>query len=164
MNEIRTHGQSKRYYHTQLGINGRMDTMQAAVLLEKLVIFKEEIQLRQVVAKRYQQLLPDHIKKPFIKEHNLSVFAQYTIETSQRDILQENMQKRGIPTAVHYPLGLHEQPIIKQLYPSTQRFPHTEQAAHRVVSLPMHPYLTLEDQQKIATALEEVFCDADMMV
>lgn len=161
MNEIRTHGQSKRYYHTQLGINGRMDTMQAAVLLEKLAIFPEEIQLRQDVAHRYEQLLPQSIKKPFVKAHNLSVFAQYTIETSQRDVLQQTLQQQGIPTAVHYPLGLHQQPIMKELYPSAHRFLHTEAAARRVVSLPMHPYLKLEDQKKIADVLHEVFCDAE---
>ena len=159
MNEIRTHGQSKRYHHTSLGINGRFDTLQAAVLLEKLEIFPEEIQLRAQVAERYQQLLPSGIKKPTIRHHNTSVFAQYTIETSQREILQEALQKKGIPTAVHYPLGLHEQPIFKALYPSEQSFPKTELAARCVVSLPMHPYLTMEEQQKICDALQEVLSE-----
>lgn len=158
MNEIRTHGQSKRYYHTQLGINGRMDTMQAAVLLEKLAIFPEEIQLRQEVAQRYQQLLPKDIKKPFIQPHNVSVYAQYTIETPERDALQQALLQKGIPTAVHYPLGLHEQPIMQKLYQNLGQFPNTEHAARQVVSLPMHPYLSFEDQQKIANALDEVFC------
>lgn len=156
MNEIRTHGQSKRYYHTSLGINGRFDTIQAAILLEKLVIFPEEIQLRAEVAARYQQLLPADVRKPIIRHHNTSVFAQYTIEMPLRDAAQEALQKRGIPTAVHYPLGLHEQPIFKDLYPSKQAFPKTESAARRVISLPMHPYLTLEEQQKVCKALQEV--------
>ncbi len=159
MNEIRTHGQSKRYYHTRLGINGRMDTIQAAILLEKMVIFPEEIQLRQQVATRYLQLLPTGVRKPIIRSHNTSVFAQYTIETSFRDMTQEALQKRGIPTAVHYPVGLHEQPIFKELYPGTQAFPKTETAARRVMSLPMHPYLTLSQQQEICKALEEVLSE-----
>lgn len=156
MSEIRTHGQSKRYYHSRLGINGRLDTLQAAFLLEKLAIFPEEVQLRQQVAARYQQLLPAKVKKPSIKQHNTSVFAQYTIEVSNRDIVQQELQKQGIPTAVHYPLGLHEQPIIKALYPMVQRFPNTDDAAARVMSLPMHPYLNAEDQEKICGALQQV--------
>ena len=158
MNEIRTHGQSKRYHHTRLGINGRMDTLQAAVLLEKLAIFPEEISLRQLVADRYQQWLPDSVKKPVIKPHNTSVFAQYTIEVSDRDALQQALKQKGIPTAVHYPQGLHEQPIFKALYPEKQSFPHTEYAAGRVMSLPMHPYLTVDDQRTICKGLREVLC------
>jgi len=161
MNEIRTHGQSQRYYHTRLGINGRMDTMQAAVLLEKLVIFPEEVKLRQQVADRYLKLLPVHIKKPLINDHNMSVFAQYTIETSDRDEVQKALQSRGIPTAVHYPLGLHDQPIFKELYPDNLRFPNTENAARRVMSLPMHPYLTLDQQEQIVDALQDVLSDVN---
>ena len=156
MNEIRTHGQSKRYYHTRLGINGRLDTLQAAFLLEKMAIFPEEIQLRQQVASRYQNMLPAEVKKPIIKAQNTSVFAQYTIELSDRDVAQEELQKKGIPTAVHYPLGLHEQPVFKELYPSTQTFPITENVARRVISLPMHPYLTIGEQQEICKALQGV--------
>ncbi|AHE67653.1 DegT/DnrJ/EryC1/StrS family aminotransferase [Legionella oakridgensis] len=156
MNEIRTHGQSKRYYHTRLGINGRLDTIQAAILLEKLEIFPEEIQLRQKVAQQYQRLLPTAIKKPLTKSHNLSVYAQYTVEVANRDQVQQALHEKGIPTAVHYPLGLHEQPIFKELYPEKQSFPNTEAAARRVMSIPMHPYLTLEDQKQICEALQEV--------
>ena len=156
MNEIRTHGQSKRYYHTSLGINGRLDTLQAAFLLEKLVIFPEEVQLRQQVADRYQKLLPAGVRKPSIKEHNTSVYAQYTIEVPDRQMVQQELQKQGIPTAVHYPFGLHEQPIFKELYPDVQTFPNTERAAHRVMSLPMHPYLTVLEQEKICNALQEL--------
>jgi len=156
MNEIRTHGQSKRYYHTRLGINGRMDTLQAAILLEKLAIFPEEVELRQVVAQGYEELLPSNVKKPTVKSFNTSVFAQYTIEVSNRENVQQELQARGIPTAVHYPLGLHMQPIFQKMYPGVQHFPHTENAARRVMSLPMHPYLSNEDQQTICQALREV--------
>lgn len=157
MNEIRTHGQSKRYYHTRLGINGRFDTIQAAVLLEKLVIFPEEVQSRQQVANRYQNLLPANVRKPIIRPNNISVFAQYTIEVSERNRVQQALQEKGIPTAVHYPLGLHQQPIFKELYPSADTFVNTESAASRVISLPMHPYLTVGEQQEICKALKEVF-------
>lgn len=156
MAEIRIHGQSARYCHTSLGINGRMDTMQAAFLLEKLKLFEEEIQLRQVVANRYQALLPATVKRQTIKSHNLSVYAQYTIEVNNRDKVQKILSDKGIPTAVHYPVGLHEQPIFKQLYPGEQRFQYSESAAARVMSIPMHPYLTSEDQQQIVGALDAV--------
>ena len=156
MNEIRLHGQSKRYHHTRLGINGRFDTIQAGFLLEKLTIFPEEIQLRQQVADRYQELLATAFRLPVIKPHNTSVFAQYTLNVEDRDQVQKALQEQGIPTAVHYPLGLHEQPIFKTMFPGEQHFPNTERAARRVLSIPMHPYLIREDQEKIAHALSEV--------
>jgi len=156
MNEIRTHGQSKRYYHTRLGINGRMDTLQAAVLLEKLAIFSEEVELRQAAAARYDALLPPIVKKPTILSGNMSVYAQYTIAVEDRDSVQQQLQAKGIPTAIHYPLGLHEQPILKELYPDALSFPKTERAARQVLSLPMHPYLTLSEQQAICIALDQV--------
>jgi UDP-2-acetamido-2-deoxy-ribo-hexuluronate aminotransferase len=155
MAEIRVHGQSKRYYHTSLGINGRLDTIQAAILIEKMAIFPDEIEARQVVAKRYAELLPAHIRTPVVAEDNLCVFAQYTIEVEHREQLQAALQSRGIPTAVHYPLGLHEQPIFKQLYPEDKSYPKTERAARQVMSLPMHPYLTLVEQQKVCQIVVE---------
>jgi UDP-2-acetamido-2-deoxy-ribo-hexuluronate aminotransferase len=155
LREIRNHGQSKRYYHTSLGLNGRMDTLQAAILLEKLGIFNEEVELRQQVAMRYNELLPDSIKRTLIKSERLSVYAQYTIEVSQREQVQQALTQAGIPTAIHYPVGLHHQPVIKEMYPSSQSFPLAERAANRVMSLPMHPYLKLEEQQKICAVLIE---------
>jgi UDP-2-acetamido-2-deoxy-ribo-hexuluronate aminotransferase len=156
MKEIRTHGQSKRYYHPRLGINGRMDSIQAAILLEKLAIFPEEIELRQQIGKRYVSLLPDNIKRQSILDHNTSVFAQYTIEVPDRAAVQEALAAKGIPTAVHYPVGLHEQPIFKGLYTDKQTFTHTEKAANQVMSLPMHPYLLESDQRLICSAIKEV--------
>lgn len=156
MNEIRTHGQSKRYFHTRLGINGRMDTMQAAVLLEKMSIFVEEIEMRQKVAEYYQSLLLDTVRKQKIKSYNKSVYAQYTIEVPEREAIQHVLQTHGIPTAVHYPLGLHQQPIYKQLFREDETFPHTEHAARTVMSLPMHPYLQKADQEKIVGTLNKV--------
>lgn len=156
INEIRNHGQETRYFHTRLGINGRFDTLQAAILLEKLALFPEEVQLRQQVVQRYEQMLPSVIKRPLVKEGNMSVFAQYTIEVSERAKVQDELKKRGIPTAVHYPLGLHEQPIFKALYPSAQSFPKTEYASRHVMSLPMHPYLSAADQETICEAVSDV--------
>lgn len=154
MGEVRVHGQAQRYHHTSLGINGRLDTLQAAILLEKLVIFPDEVERRYEVAERYQRLLPSNIKKPTIAPHNTSVYAQYTIEVNDREALQAALHEEGIPTAVHYPSGVHEQPIFKTLYPGALRFPKTEYAARHVMSLPMHPYLTLKDQEKICGAVE----------
>lgn len=160
MNEIRIHGQSKRYYHTSLGINGRLDTLQAAILLEKMVIFPEEVTLRHEVAARYKALLPAHVKVPVVESHNTSVYAQYTIEVNDRDALQKALQEKGIPTAVHYPVGIHEQPIIKTLYPRDEHFPISEHAARHVLSLPMHPYLTVDDQARVCDALKDCLVTA----
>lgn len=153
--EIRIHGQGRRYHHTSLGINGRLDTIQAAILLEKLVIFPEEIELRQEVAKRYERLLPSEIRKPKIQPENTSVYAQYTIEVDDRDAMQSYLQSKGIPTAVHYPSGVHEQPVFKSLFSDRTSFPITERAAKRVMSLPMHPYLTLSEQERICSSVME---------
>lgn len=156
MKEIRIHGQSRRYYHTSLGINGRLDTLQAGILLEKLKIFPEEIELRQEVAARYQQLLPASIRKPITLPYNLNVFAQYTIEVDDRESVQKSLLAEGIPTAVHYPVGLHEQPIFEKLYGKTGSYPRAEGATKRVLSLPMHPYLTMKEQQKVSDAVAKI--------
>jgi len=158
INEIRLHGQSKRYYHTRVGVNGRFDTIQAAVLLEKLALFEEEVALRQTVAQRYQQLLPSHIPVQVIRPHNQSVFAQYTLAVENRDTVQASLQQLGIPTAVHYPLGLHQQPVFEALFEKVT-FPVTEHAARTVISIPMHPYLTLAEQEKIVAAMVEATAD-----
>ena len=157
MRAIRVHGQSKRYYHSCLGINGRLDTLQAAILLEKLAIFPEECERRQVIAQRYQTLLPEGLQKPVIKCENTSVFAQYTLGVPHREEVQAALEERGIPTAVHYPLGLHDQPIFQEMFPGPHSFPNTEMAAKCVMSLPMHPYLTVEDQDRVIYALNEIF-------
>lgn len=159
MAEIRNHGQSKRYIHTRLGINGRLDTLQAAVLLEKMQLFPVELVMRAKVAQRYAERLPKEVVKPFIAPHNTSVFAQYTIQVPNRDRLQHILQEQGIPTAVHYPIGLHRQAYMQNLYPDQSAYPHTDYAAQVVMSLPMHPYLTEEDQDKICDVLCTVLVD-----
>ncbi|MDF1645499.1 MAG: DegT/DnrJ/EryC1/StrS family aminotransferase [Legionellaceae bacterium] len=156
MRSIRVHGQAKRYEHTRLGINGRLDTIQAAILLEKLALFPDEIEQRQAVAARYTAGLSHIAQTPMIEAHNTSVFAQYTIEVSDRKSVQAGLQALDIPTAVHYPLALHEQPVFKQFYAEPQTFSNAENAACRVLSLPMHPYLTEVDQNKVIDALQKV--------
>lgn len=159
MEEIRNHGQSKRYVHTRLGINGRLDTLQAAVLLEKLQLFSAEIEMRANVAQRYAERLPQDVVKPYVAPHNTSVFAQYTIQVPNRDSVQKALHEQGIPTAVHYPIGLHRQAILQELYPDPALYPHTDHAAQFVLSLPMHPYLTEQDQDKICDVLRAVLVD-----
>ncbi len=152
--EIRIHGQNERYCHRRIGINGRMDTIQAAILLEKMKLFPQEIQLRQQVAGRYEQLLKGIVKTPTILPGNTSIYAQYTIEVPHRELFQKQMQALGIPTAVHYPICMHEQQALAYLGYQKGDFPLAEQASRQVVSLPMHPYMTLEEQQRVAEAVK----------
>jgi len=156
MKSIRIHGQAERYQHTSFGINGRLDTIQAAILLEKLTLFSNEMKLRQQVAARYAAGLSDFVRTPRIKANHTSVFAQYTIEVSNRAEVQRALQERGIPTAVHYPVPLHKQPVFQAFFSEKLSFPHAEDAAVRVLSLPMHPYLTEADQNQVMSALQEV--------
>ncbi|RUR19693.1 DegT/DnrJ/EryC1/StrS family aminotransferase [Legionella sp. km535] len=153
--EIRIHGQNARYCHSRVGINGRMDTIQAAVLIEKMKIFPDEIILRQKVAQRYNELLEPLVRTPFIKSHNTSVYAQYTIEVDNRDEFQKSMQASGIPTAVHYPVAMHHQKALSYLNYRTGDFPFAELASNRVISLPMHPYLQIEEQIIVVTAVKK---------
>lgn len=154
LKSIRVHGQAARYQHTKIGINGRMDTLQAAILIEKLKIFPEEVELRKTVAERYNQLLAGTCKTPTTVTRQTSVFAQYTVEVDNRSEVQEAMKEQGIPTAVHYPISMHMQPALAHLGYKQGDFPISESASERVMSLPMHPYLTLEEQQKVVQALK----------
>ncbi len=156
MQSIRVHGQAKRYEHTRFGINGRLDTIQAAILLEKFALFPDEIEKRQAVAEKYAEGLSGFVRTPIIESCNTSVFAQYTIEVSNRETVRDALQKHDVPTAVHYPMALHKQPVFKAFYSDDLTFPHAENAANHVLSLPMHPYLTDSDQNKIIGALQEV--------
>ncbi len=153
MREIRVHGQDRRYHHARLGINGRLDTLQAAILLAKLEIFPDEVERRQRVGERYSELLRDIVRTPFIERHNTCVYAQYTVEVEQRERIREGLQAAGIPTAVHYPLPLNAQPALSRHGISQAVLPNTEYAAARVVSLPMHPYLEEAEQDAVVAAL-----------
>ncbi|OGO95745.1 MAG: aminotransferase DegT [Coxiella sp. RIFCSPHIGHO2_12_FULL_44_14] len=143
MRSIRNHGQEGRYHHTRLGINARLDTLQAAVLLAKLEIFKEEVEHRQIIAQWYNENLDGHVIIPYIEPHNVSTYAQYTIQLDERDAVQTALQTKGIPTAIHYPKLLNQQPALHPAY-STTIYPVAELATERVLSLPFHPYLTKE--------------------
>lgn len=155
MLEIRIHGQNARYCHSRIGINGRMDTIQAAILLEKLKLFPDEIILRQRVAKRYDELLAGITQTPFVHPDNTSIYAQYTIQVTDRTVIQNELQKANIPTAVHYPIAMHQQLALSHLQHKTGSFPLSEQASQQVISLPMHPYLQQDDQEKVVSAIKQ---------
>ena len=152
MGQVARHGQDRRYHHVRVGVNSRLDTLQAAILLCKLEIFTEEIALRNQVAGQYSQLLNDVgiSTTPFIDEHNLSVWAQYTIQVDKRAELQESLKAVGIPTAVYYPIPLNKQPAVAD---NTAAMLEGDALAGRVISLPMHPYMTGYDIDKVVKAL-----------
>lgn len=141
LKSLRNHGQKQRYHHELIGVNSRLDTLQAAILLAKLECFEQEIEGRQKVAARYHHYLAPHVKVPFIENHNKSVYAQYTIAVNDRSHVKKILEENGIPTAVHYPVPLHKQPALAKLAGSSSHFPISERAAEQVLSLPMHPYL-----------------------
>ncbi len=153
MSQVRNHGQERRYHHVRLGINGRFDTIQAAVLLAKLEVFDAELAARTRVAARYAKQLEGIVSTPAIAPGNTSVYAQYTIEVEDRDHVQRELQQQGIPTAVHYPVPAHLQPAFASTAGGMGSFPRAEAAAGRVISLPMHPYLGEEDQDRVCDAL-----------
>ncbi len=155
MRAIRTHGGVKRHYHDFLGMNGRFDTIQAAVLLGKLPHFEEEVKLRDRVGRFYNEALKGLCTVPVTATGNTHVYAQYTIRVKHRDAFMEAMKKRGVPTAVYYPVGLHMQPVFAHLGHRNGDFPVTERACGEVVSLPMHPFLTEDIQNKIVAAVKE---------
>lgn len=149
--QIARHGQDRRYHHIRIGVNSRLDTLQAAILLPKLDILDKEIQLRQQVAEQYNTLLKQVgiETTPFVEGHNLSAYAQYTIRVKNRDTVQAKLKEAGIPTAVHYPMPLNKQPALK----SDVVLPVGDLVAEEVMSLPMHPYMEKADLEKIANAL-----------
>ena len=162
MREIRLHGQDRRYHHPRLGLTGRLDSIQAAVLLAKMEIFEDEVAARIRLGARYTELLreafhgaPHAIRTPHVEPSNTSVYAQYTIEVDDREIFETRMKGLGVPTAVHYPLPLHLQPVFEHLGQREGRFPVSEAAARRVISLPMHPYLTEADQAQVVKAVRQ---------
>lgn len=155
ISQIRLHGQDKRYSHAVIGMNSRMDTLQAAILLEKLEIFEDELHKRDEVASRYIKQIGNGIRTPKIRDYNTSAWAQFTIEVDARENFCNALKERGIPTAIHYPRGLHQQSAITKLGLKTQPMPVTEKVANRVVSLPMHPYLEASEQDAIVSSLVE---------
>lgn len=154
MKAIRTHGGLKRHHHPYLGMNGRFDTIQAAVLLAKFPHFDWEVEQRGRIGARYTELLRGSCVVPEIAPGNTHVYAQYTIRVPQRDKLGEKLKAEGIPSAVYYPKCLHEQPVFANSNSRYGDFPHAEKAALEVISLPMHPYLAEADQDRIVEAVK----------
>ena len=154
MKIIHKHGQDRRYHHIRMGLNSRLDTLQAAVLLAKLEIFDEEVKRREEVGKRYTELLQGipGVTPPYIADGNTSVYAQYTIRTKEREKLRENLEKAGVPTAVHYPIPLNMQPMFDYLPQEKGSVPVAERAAEEVLSLPMSAWVSPEDMNKVVAS------------
>lgn len=151
--EIRVHGQSKRYVHTRVGVGGRMDTLQCAVVLGKLERFEWEVQQRLAIGARYNALLDEAgVTRIQQKPGRTSVFAQYTVLVDERERVQAAMKDSGVPTAVHYPVPLNEQPAYKHLSPARPT-PVAAELARRVMSLPMSPDLDEESCRRIVQEL-----------
>ena len=151
MRQIARHGQDRRYHHVRVGVNSRLDTIQAAVLLPKLAILDEEILQRQKVAERYASLFGQSgiATLPVIEPHNISAWAQYTIQVECREEIRARLDTAGVPTAVHYPIPLNKQPAVAD---SGIQLPVGDAVAQRVMSLPMHPYMAWADQEIIFKA------------
>lgn len=151
--QIARHGQDRRYHHIRIGVNSRLDTLQAAILLPKLEILDDEMQARRQVAATYTQLLNKAgiSTTPFIESYNNSAWAQYTIQVDNRDEVQSKLKDQGIPTAVHYPIPLNKQPAVA----SDIQLPLGDAIAQKVMSLPMHPYLSREDINLVTSSIFE---------
>ena len=162
LKSIRVHGQGgHKYDNVRIGINGRLDTLQAAILLAKFEIFPEEIKLRQEGAERYTNLLSplSFIKTPHIPPYCKSAWAQYSIlaeNRSNRDLILSTLSKENIPTAIYYPKPLHQQEAFAFLEYKKGGFPVSEDAANRIFSLPMHPYLNTKDQENITKVIDSI--------
>ena len=150
---IREHGQAARYRHAIQGMNGRLDTLQAAILLAKLPYFEAEIAARQRVAAYYRQRLQNRVRLPVVLEDNVSVYAQFTVRLEQRERVQKQLTQAGIPSAIHYPMPLHRQPVFACYEYQSTDFPIANQVAKEVLSLPMHPFLTPEEQDRVVDSL-----------
>ena len=152
---IRVHGQERKHHHPILGINGRMDTIQAAILLEILEVFPEEVQKREQLGQTYSTGLAgvEDISTPTVGEYNTSVYAQYTILSEQREQIQQSLKEKEIPSVSYYSVPLHLQPVFNHLGHKEGDFPVAEKVANQCLSLPMSPYLTQEDQSQVIDAV-----------
>jgi len=158
MKSLRVHGQSKRYHHKYIGMGGRMDTIQCAIVDVKLKHYEKDLALRQEVADKYTKQLrhseldseSNNIILPFVDENCTSAWAQYSIRVKNRDEVQAKLKEAGIPTAVHYPMPLHIQECFTYLGYKKGDFPISERVSDEIMSLPMNPYLTDEEIEYIA--------------
>lgn len=155
LRQIARHGQERRYHHVRIGVNSRIDTLQAAILLEKLAIFDDEVAQRQIVAKKYSELLSNAgiSTTPYVAEESVSVYAQYTIRVENREKVQSILRGANIPSVVHYPIPLNKQPAVAAPEAVLEV---GDRIAEEVLSLPMHPYLSETDQQHIVATLRGV--------
>jgi UDP-2-acetamido-2-deoxy-ribo-hexuluronate aminotransferase len=155
---IRVHGQERKHHHPILGINGRMDTLQAAILLEILEVFPDEVQKRQNLGQTYSKSLShlEGLTTPRIGELNTSVYAQYTVLSEQREEIQQSLKEKDIPSVSYYSVPLHLQPVFKNLGHKEGDFPVAEKVANQCLSLPMSPYLTQEEQSKVINAISSI--------
>lgn len=155
MREIRVHGQDRRYHHTRVGVGGRLDTLQAAVLLAKLERFDWEIGQRATIAARYAELLQgvNSVQLPVLRSDRTSAWAQFTLRATDRDGLLARLKAAGVPTAIHYPVPLHRQPAYRDRCRVAGSLARAERLGQQVLSLPMHPYLDAETQDRIVAAV-----------
>lgn len=156
--EARQFRHDPKYMSLRIGMNSRLDTIQAAILLEKLKIFDDEIEKRQLIAAHYNSGLEEHVRQePRVIQGGRSVWAQYTVEVDRRDALQDDLRAKGIPTAVYYPIPIHEQDFAVNYPRSPDGLPNTMAASQHVMSLPMHPYLTTDVQDQVIDAVVEFY-------
>ena len=163
MRQIRNHGQEGRYHHVRLGFNGRLDTLQAAILLAKLEVFDKELLRRNEIAQQYSATLSDSVRVPYVESYNRSAWAQYTVRVPNRMEIQRALHERQIPTAVHYPKPIHLQPVFADLGLRHGSFPVSETASEEVLSLPMHPYMPESDVGNVATMLRNALSTANSL-
>lgn len=153
---IRVHGQGKgKYQYDDLGLNGRLDTIQAAILIEKIAIFADEVAARNAIANRYMQALENIVVVPKVMPGRTSVWAQYTIRTDKRDDIASALAHRDIPTAIHYPKPLTEQPAYATYPVVSTGIETAENLSREVLSLPMHPYLSKDQQDRVIAAVHQ---------
>ncbi|MEI6168773.1 MAG: DegT/DnrJ/EryC1/StrS family aminotransferase [bacterium] len=153
MKAIRTHGGERRHHHPYLGMNGRLDTLQAAILLAKFPHFQSEVDARIRIGARYTELLRGSCVVPEVMTGNTHVYAQYTIRVPDRDGVAARLKNKGIPCTVYYPKCLHEQPVFAPLGYKIRDFPESERASREVISLPMHPFLSDAEQDQVVAAV-----------
>lgn len=159
MRQIRIHGQKVKHQHPLVGINGRMDTLQAAIVLEKMEIFPDECELRRQIGRQYNKLLSSipGLTVPVIAEGNETVYAQYTVLSAQRDKLFQHLASAGVPSVAYYAGPLHLQGAFKDLGYRRDDFPVTEYVAGQCLSLPMSPYMSGDDQELVATEIKKFY-------
>ena len=156
ISSIRLHGQIKRYEHRYIGLGARMDTLQAAILNVKINYYDDDIKNRQEAANKYTELLKNHVQTPVINQNKKSVWAQYSIQIKNRDLIQKKLIAKNIPTAIHYPKPLHLQECFKYLDYKKGDFPISEKVSNSIISLPMNPYISDDEINYVVKELKAI--------